>query len=121
MPRSAQDTRQSEPSATVTDGSGDGRSSAEEAAEPRTFVVGYDGSDEARAAFAVAVDRSRPGDTVVPKVAVGWNKPRREDCWLGGVLKGAGYVAQAAFRSSVGPRGAHRRGIVGALAVRMTS
>ena len=65
MPRSAQDTRQSEPSASVTDGSGDGRSSAEEAAEPRTFVVGYDGSDEARAAFAVAIDRSRPGDTVV--------------------------------------------------------
>jgi nucleotide-binding universal stress UspA family protein len=65
MPRSTQDTRQSEPSASVTDGSGDGRPSAEEAAEPRTFVVGYDESDEARAAFAVAVDRSRPGDTVV--------------------------------------------------------
>ena len=65
MPRSAQDTRRSEPSASVTDGSGDGRPSVEEAAEPRTFIVGYDGSDEARAAFAVALDRSRPRDTVV--------------------------------------------------------
>ena len=32
---------------------------------PRTLIVGYDGSDEARAAFAVAVDRARPSDTVV--------------------------------------------------------
>ena len=31
----------------------------------RTLVVGYDGSDEARAAFAVAIDRSQPSDTIV--------------------------------------------------------
>jgi nucleotide-binding universal stress UspA family protein len=32
---------------------------------PRTRIVGYDGSDEARAAFAVALDRSEPSDLVV--------------------------------------------------------
>jgi nucleotide-binding universal stress UspA family protein len=35
------------------------------AVEPRTVVVGYDGSDEARAAFAVAIDRVRPSDRIV--------------------------------------------------------
>jgi nucleotide-binding universal stress UspA family protein len=35
------------------------------AVEPRTVVVGYDGSDEARAAFAVAIDRARPSDRIV--------------------------------------------------------
>jgi len=30
----------------------------------RTVVVGYDGSDEARAAFAVAIDRAGPSDAV---------------------------------------------------------
>ena len=35
------------------------------ATRPRTVVVGYDGSDEARAAFAVAIDRSQPSDTIV--------------------------------------------------------
>ncbi len=34
-------------------------------AEPRTVIVGYDGSDEARAAFAVAIDRVQPSDTIV--------------------------------------------------------
>src|SRR3954453_4379705 len=33
--------------------------------QPRTIVVGYDGSDEARAAFAVAIDRAQPSDTIV--------------------------------------------------------
>src|SRR3954453_12255443 len=33
--------------------------------QPRTIVVGYDGSDEARAAFAVAIDRAEPTDTIV--------------------------------------------------------
>lgn len=65
MSLSAQDTRRSELSGSVAVRHGGGRPSAEEAAEARTFIVGYDGSDEARAAFAVAVDRSRPGDTVV--------------------------------------------------------
>jgi nucleotide-binding universal stress UspA family protein len=65
MPRSAQDTRHSDPSGSVAVRSGGVRPSAEEAAAPRRLIVGYDGSDEARAAFAVAVDRSRPGDTVV--------------------------------------------------------
>ena len=32
---------------------------------PRTLVVGYDGSDEARVAFAVAIDRSQPSDRIV--------------------------------------------------------
>ena len=32
--------------------------------QPRTIVVGYDGSDEARAAFAVAIDRAQPADTI---------------------------------------------------------
>jgi nucleotide-binding universal stress UspA family protein len=36
-----------------------------QAVKPRTVVVGYDGSDEARAAFAVAIDRARPSDTIV--------------------------------------------------------
>jgi nucleotide-binding universal stress UspA family protein len=31
----------------------------------RTVVVGYDGSDEARAAFAVAIDRAQPSVTIV--------------------------------------------------------
>ena len=31
----------------------------------RTRIVGYDGSDEARVAFAVAIDRSEPSDTIV--------------------------------------------------------
>src|SRR5215207_9167117 len=35
------------------------------AAEPHTVVVGYDGSDEARAAFGVAIDRARPSDRIV--------------------------------------------------------
>ena len=35
------------------------------ATKPRTVIVGYDGSDEARAAFAVAIDRARPSDTIV--------------------------------------------------------
>lgn len=38
---------------------------ADRAIKPRTVVVGYDGSDEARAAFAVAIDRSRPTDNIV--------------------------------------------------------
>jgi len=33
-------------------------------AMPRTVVVGYDGSDEARAAFALALDRCGPADTI---------------------------------------------------------
>ena len=33
--------------------------------QPRTVVVGYDGSDEARVAFAVAIDRSQPSDRIV--------------------------------------------------------
>jgi nucleotide-binding universal stress UspA family protein len=37
----------------------------DEAVEPRTVVVGYDGSDEARAAFAVAIDRAHPSDRIV--------------------------------------------------------
>ena len=32
---------------------------------PRTIVVGYDGSEEARAAFAVAIDRSQTADEIV--------------------------------------------------------
>ena len=35
------------------------------AGKPRTVVVGYDGSDEARAAFAVAIDRAQPSDRIV--------------------------------------------------------
>ena len=35
------------------------------AVNPRTVVVGYDGSDEARAAFAVAIDRAQPADRIV--------------------------------------------------------
>jgi nucleotide-binding universal stress UspA family protein len=35
------------------------------ATQPRTVVVGYDGSEEARAAFAVAIKRSQPSDTIV--------------------------------------------------------
>lgn len=35
------------------------------AVNPRTIVVGYDGSDEARAAFAVAIDRAQPADAIV--------------------------------------------------------
>ena len=38
---------------------------ADRAVQRRTVVVGYDGSDEARAAFAVAIDRAQPSDTVV--------------------------------------------------------
>ena len=34
-------------------------------AEPRTVIVGYDGSEEARAAFAVAIDQARPSDSIV--------------------------------------------------------
>ena len=41
-----------------------------DAPEPRTVVVGYDGSDEARAAFAVAIDRARPSDRIVVVHAV---------------------------------------------------
>jgi nucleotide-binding universal stress UspA family protein len=37
----------------------------EEAFKPRTVVVGYDGSDEARAAFAVAIDRADRSDRIV--------------------------------------------------------
>ena len=33
--------------------------------KPRTVIVGYDGSDEARAAFAVAIDRALPSDRIV--------------------------------------------------------
>lgn len=44
-----------QPPAVTTDG----------AVEPRTVVVGYDGSDEARAAFAVAIDRAQPADRIV--------------------------------------------------------
>ena len=40
-------------------------SAPDEAVKPRTVVVGYDGSDEARAAFAVAIDRARPADRIV--------------------------------------------------------
>jgi nucleotide-binding universal stress UspA family protein len=32
---------------------------------PRTRIVGYDGSEEARVAFAVAIDRSQTSDTIV--------------------------------------------------------
>jgi len=46
------------------------------AQELRTSVVGYDGSDEARAAVAVAIDRSRAGDSIVivhaTPAASGW-------------------------------------------------
>jgi len=35
------------------------------AVQPRTMIVGYDGSDEARVAFAVAINRARPSDTIV--------------------------------------------------------
>ena len=35
------------------------------AANRRTVVVGYDGSDEARAAVAVAIDRAEPSDRLV--------------------------------------------------------
>jgi nucleotide-binding universal stress UspA family protein len=35
------------------------------ATTPRTVVVGYDGSDEARVAFAVAIDRAQPSDRLV--------------------------------------------------------
>jgi nucleotide-binding universal stress UspA family protein len=38
---------------------------ADRATTPRTVVVGYDGSDEARAAFAVAIDRAQPSDRLV--------------------------------------------------------
>ena len=38
---------------------------ADRAVNPRTIVVGYDGSDEARAAFAVAIDRAQPTDHIV--------------------------------------------------------
>jgi len=38
---------------------------AERAVKPRTVIVGYDGSDEARVAFAVAIDRAEPWDTIV--------------------------------------------------------
>ena len=38
---------------------------ADGAVKPRTVVVGYDGSDEARAAFAVAIDRAQPSDRIV--------------------------------------------------------
>ena len=41
------------------------RPAADQVIKPRTVVVGYDGSDEARAAFAVAIDRSQPSDTIV--------------------------------------------------------
>jgi nucleotide-binding universal stress UspA family protein len=34
-------------------------------AQARTVIVGYDGSEEARAAFAIAVDRARPTDSIV--------------------------------------------------------
>jgi nucleotide-binding universal stress UspA family protein len=37
----------------------------DETVKPRTVVVGYDGSDEARAAFAVAIDRAQPSDRIV--------------------------------------------------------
>jgi nucleotide-binding universal stress UspA family protein len=35
------------------------------AAKRRTVVVGYDGSDESRAAVAVAIDRAQPSDRIV--------------------------------------------------------
>jgi nucleotide-binding universal stress UspA family protein len=35
------------------------------AVKSRTVVVGYDGSDEARAALAVAIDRAQPSDRIV--------------------------------------------------------
>lgn len=38
---------------------------AESGIKPRTVIVGYDGSDEARAAFAVAIDRAQPSDAIV--------------------------------------------------------
>ena len=38
---------------------------AERLGTPRTVVVGYDGSDEARVAVAVAIDRSQASDTLV--------------------------------------------------------
>jgi nucleotide-binding universal stress UspA family protein len=38
---------------------------ADRVVKPRTVVLGYDGSDEARAAFAVAIDRAQPADTIV--------------------------------------------------------
>ncbi len=42
-----------------------GAAAPDGAVKPRTLVVGYDGSDEARAAFAVAIDRARPSDRIV--------------------------------------------------------
>lgn len=65
MSISVQDTRRSDRSGRIAVRYRGVRPPAETAAEPRTFIVGYDRSDEARAAFAVAVDRSRPDDTVV--------------------------------------------------------
>ena len=38
---------------------------AERIDTPRTVVVGYDGSDEARVAVAVAIDRAQASDTLV--------------------------------------------------------
>ena len=37
----------------------------DQAVTPRTVVVGYDGSEAARAAFAVAIDRAQPSDRIV--------------------------------------------------------
>ncbi|MEO8690476.1 MAG: universal stress protein [Solirubrobacteraceae bacterium] len=38
---------------------------ADRSVKPRTVIVGYDGSDEARVAVAVAIDRSQASDTIV--------------------------------------------------------
>jgi nucleotide-binding universal stress UspA family protein len=38
---------------------------SDEAVTPRTIVVGYDASDEARAAVAVAIDRAEPSDRIL--------------------------------------------------------
>ena len=35
------------------------------AVKPRTVVAGYDGTDEARAAVALAIDRAQPSDRIV--------------------------------------------------------
>jgi len=47
------------------------------AVQPRTMIVGYDGSDEARVAFAVAINRARPSDTIVVHAAAAASS------WLG--------------------------------------
>jgi len=52
--------------------------SAKDTAEPRTVVVGYDGSDEARAAFTTAVGRAGSSGTVLAVHAT-----RPASSWLG--------------------------------------